>query len=172
VLRKQTLVIYFITAFQKLIKSMEQNGFDDTEILISVVKTKSGELFAANGAHRIAVAMVLCIDVCVEMVNSGVHRWHVDYFLKRVWNPRHVETIMAHWVNIDKESIVAVLFPKSITDNNTQLQGALDILKDCSQDSQVLVKKDIAMNSWTPLNPAFQNWPLTTFNVHLQQVQA
>jgi hypothetical protein len=87
--RKESVDDY-IDASKKLLTSMKQNGFDKK---YPVPCNETGLLL--NGAHRIACAAVLEIDVIVKIIKEEVRNpWDLNWFKEKEFEHNKIQYIL------------------------------------------------------------------------------
>ena len=105
---KKNIEVFF-EEFDIIFEDIKKNGFDSSKTLIPL--SKNGSI--ANGAHRVASAILLDKDVECVNIGSGNHIYDYKFFCDRNVHPEMLDVVATKFVEYADNVHIAFLWPIS-----------------------------------------------------------
>ncbi|URM33460.1 FkbM family methyltransferase [Cytobacillus firmus] len=123
----------FLTSFNSLISSMENNGFDSSVSVIPV--DRNGNII--DGSHRLAVALYLDVEVSTVTFDISIeHNFDYLFLQEKLFQEGYTETLVHEYIKMKNDIRTAILFsnPKKSFSIGSNILG---------QNSKILYEKSI-----------------------------
>lgn len=128
-------VEHYVNDFDALIDSMAKIGFDSSHpVVISCVDD-----LPRDGAHRIATASALGLEVSCHLVDLPGHSWSMDWFEKHGFTSHERDMIIRGWIDLHRQDArIAILWP-------TVKQAWSDIEESLSAHTQIVTSFNLSL---------------------------